>query len=171
MFSPSLCFVAFRTSPKPVAVFRLPDFPTSMSFQSTQSYYGTLIQRLDEEIFSLQSENPSLLARCSYWFLLLFISHLQTLQTQASYFTSRFFFLRGFINALCSRRLDALVDFQNLYRTDTSIFPAGLVTWLVESLREDERQLADKRTDLKRLLLKVSLGGSSLLLIQMAVSD
>ncbi|XP_029695039.1 DENN domain-containing protein 3-like isoform X1 [Takifugu rubripes] len=120
---------AFRSSPKPVAVFRLPDFPTSMSFQSTQTYYCTLIQRLDEEILSLRSENPSLLAR--------------------------FFFLRGFINALCSRRLDALVDFQNLYRTDTSIFPAGLVTWLVESLREDERQLVDKRTDLKRLLLKV----------------
>lgn len=142
-----------------------------MSFQSTQSYYRTLIQRLDEEIFSLRSENPSLLARCSYWLLLLFISHPKTLQNQASYFTSRFFFLRGFINALCSRRLDALVDFQNLYRTDTSIFPAGLVTRLVESLREDERQLVDKQTDLKRLLLKVSLGGSSWLLIQIAVGD
>lgn len=94
-----------------------------------------------------------------------------TSQTQASCCTSRFFFLRGFINALCSRRLDALVDFQNLYRTDTSIFPAGLVTWLVECLREDERQLADKRTDLKRLLLKVGLGGSSLLLIHIAVGD
>lgn len=67
VLSISLCFVAFRSSPKPVAVFRLPDFPTAMSFQSTQSYYCTLIQRLDEEIFSLRSENPSLLARCSYW--------------------------------------------------------------------------------------------------------
>lgn len=139
-----------------------------MSFQSTQSYYCSLIQRLDEEIVSLRSENPPLLARCSHWLLLLVISHPETLQTQASSSTSRFFFLRGFINALCSRRLDALVDFQNLYRTDTSIFPAGLVTWLVESLREDERQLVEKRPDLKRLLLKVGLGGSSWLPGQLA---
>lgn len=125
-------FVAFQKSPKPVAVFKLPDFPDSTSFLSTRNYYCSLIQLLDEEMFSVQSENPSLLAR--------------------------FFFLRGFSNVLCSRRLDALVDFQNLYRTDTSIFPAGLVTWLVESLREDERHLADRRPDLKRLLLKVSLG-------------
>lgn len=85
-------------------------------------------------------------------------SRLQTLQVQAPCFNSRFFFLRGFVNLLRSRRLDALIDFQNLHRMDTSVFPAGLVTWLVQSLRPEERQLADRRPELRRLLLKVSLG-------------
>lgn len=52
------------TSPKPVTVFTLPDFPSSMTLHSTQSYYCSLIHLLDEQIFSIQSENPSLLARC-----------------------------------------------------------------------------------------------------------
>lgn len=67
----------------------------------------------------------------------------------------RFHFLRGFINTLCSRRLDALCDFQNLYKTDTAIVPMRLVTWLVNSLHKDERHQADKRPELKRLILKV----------------
>lgn len=68
----------------------------------------------------------------------------------------RFYYLRGFTNALCSRRLDALSDFQNLYKTDTAIFPTQLLTWLVDSLHRDERQQADRRPELKRLILKVS---------------
>uniref|UniRef100_A0A7N6AAA9 UDENN domain-containing protein n=1 Tax=Anabas testudineus TaxID=64144 RepID=A0A7N6AAA9_ANATE len=67
----------------------------------------------------------------------------------------RFYYLRGFINTLCSRRLDALSDFQNLYKTDTLIFPTQLVTWLVDSLHQDERQQADRRPELQRLILRV----------------
>lgn len=59
-----LCFVAITIPPKPVSVFKLPDFPSSMSLRSTQSYYCSLIQLLDKEITCVQSENPSLLARC-----------------------------------------------------------------------------------------------------------
>uniref|UniRef100_A0A671U674 DENN domain containing 3 n=1 Tax=Sparus aurata TaxID=8175 RepID=A0A671U674_SPAAU len=66
----------------------------------------------------------------------------------------RFYFLRGFINTLCSRRLDALGDFQNLYKTDTAIFPTQMVTWLVDSLHRDERHQAERRPELKRLILK-----------------
>lgn len=73
-----------------------------------------------------------------------------------SLFLCRFYYLRGFINSLCPRRLDALTDFQTLYKTDTAIFPTQLVSWLVESLHEDERQQANRRPELKRLLLKVS---------------
>ncbi|XP_050932332.1 DENN domain-containing protein 3 isoform X2 [Lates calcarifer] len=120
---------ALRTPPKPVKVFKLPDFPASLSFHSVQSYYSELIQQLGKAIFSVQNENSTLLAR--------------------------FYYLRGLINTLCSRRLDALSDFQNLYKTDTAIFPAQLVTWLVESLHWDERQQADRRPELKRLILKV----------------
>ncbi|XP_070767855.1 DENN domain-containing protein 3-like [Enoplosus armatus] len=120
---------ALRAPPKPVKVFKLPDFPASLSFHSAQSYYNELIQQLGKSIFSVQNENPTLLAR--------------------------FYYLRGFINTLCLRRLDALGDFQNLYKTDTAIFPTQLVTWLVDSLHRDERQQADRRPELKRLILKV----------------
>uniref|UniRef100_A0A3B4TXD8 DENN domain containing 3 n=1 Tax=Seriola dumerili TaxID=41447 RepID=A0A3B4TXD8_SERDU len=123
-----LCPLALRTPPKPVKVFKLPDFPASLSFHSVQSYYSELIQQLGKAIFSVQNENSTLLAR--------------------------FYYLRGFINTLCSRRLDALSDFQNLYKTDTAIFPTQLLTWLVDSLHRDERQQADRRPELKRLILK-----------------
>uniref|UniRef100_A0A665WJ76 DENN domain-containing protein 3-like n=1 Tax=Echeneis naucrates TaxID=173247 RepID=A0A665WJ76_ECHNA len=117
-----------KTPPKPVKVFKLPDFPASLSFHSVQSYYSELIQQLSKAIFSIQNENSAMLAR--------------------------FYYLRGFINTLCSRRLEALSDFQNLYKTDTTIFPTHLATWLVDSLHQDERQQADKRPELKRLITK-----------------
>ncbi|XP_030014403.1 DENN domain-containing protein 3-like isoform X2 [Sphaeramia orbicularis] len=122
---------AVRTPAKPAKVFKLPDFPASLSFHSVQSYYSELIQQLGKAIFSVQHENSTLLAR--------------------------FYYLRGFINMLCSRRLDALSDFQNLYKTDTAIFPTQLVTWLVNSLHHDERHQADRRPELKRLILKVKI--------------
>uniref|UniRef100_A0A3P8VFK6 DENN domain containing 3 n=1 Tax=Cynoglossus semilaevis TaxID=244447 RepID=A0A3P8VFK6_CYNSE len=119
---------ALLTPPKHVKVFKLPDFPASLSFHSVQSYYSELIQHLGKAIFSVQNENSTMLAR--------------------------FYYLRGFINSLCLRRLDALSDFQNLYKTDTAIFPTHLVTWLVDSLQRDERHQADRRPELKRLILK-----------------
>uniref|UniRef100_A0A7N8XCV0 DENN domain-containing protein 3-like n=1 Tax=Mastacembelus armatus TaxID=205130 RepID=A0A7N8XCV0_9TELE len=104
-------------------------FPVSLSFHCVQSYYSELIQQLGKAIFSVQNENP--------------------------FYLARYYYLRGFINTLCSRRLDALSDFQNLNKTDTVIFPNQLVTWIVDSLHQDERQQADKRPELKRLILRV----------------
>uniref|UniRef100_A0A3Q0SBF3 DENN domain containing 3 n=1 Tax=Amphilophus citrinellus TaxID=61819 RepID=A0A3Q0SBF3_AMPCI len=120
-----------QTPPKPVKVFKLPDFPVSLSFHSVQGYYMELIQQLGKAIFSVQSENSAMLAR--------------------------YYYLRGLINTLCSWRLDALSDFQNLNKTDTAIFPTHLVTWLVDSLHKDERQQAERRPELKRLILKKPL--------------
>uniref|UniRef100_A0A669BJL7 DENN domain containing 3 n=1 Tax=Oreochromis niloticus TaxID=8128 RepID=A0A669BJL7_ORENI len=120
-----------NTTPKPIKVFKLPDFPASLSFHSVQSYYIELIQQLGKAIFYVQSENSAMLAR--------------------------YYYLRGLINTLCSRRLDALSDFQNLNKTDTAIFPTRLVTWLVDSLQRDERQQAERRPELKRLILKKPL--------------
>ncbi|KAF6739675.1 DENN domain-containing protein 3 [Oryzias melastigma] len=94
-------------------------------------YYGELLHQLGKAITSVQNEDSALLAR--------------------------FYYLRGFINMLCSRRLDALSDFQNLYKTDTAILPAQLVPWLVASLHRDEQQQAQKRPDLRRLLVKVKM--------------
>ncbi|XP_034553875.1 DENN domain-containing protein 3-like isoform X2 [Notolabrus celidotus] len=118
-----------RIPPKTVKVFKLPEFPVSLSFHAVQNYYSELIQQLGKAIFSAQKESPSLLAR--------------------------FYYLRGFVNALCLRRLDALSDFQNLYKTDMAIFPMQLVTWLTDSLHKDERHQVDRRPELKRLILKV----------------
>ncbi|XP_024122822.1 DENN domain-containing protein 3 [Oryzias melastigma] len=120
-----------KSAAKLVKVFGLPDFPASLSLHSVQSYYGELLHQLGKAITSVQNEDSALLAR--------------------------FYYLRGFINMLCSRRLDALSDFQNLYKTDTAILPAQLVPWLVASLHRDEQQQAQKRPDLRRLLVKVKM--------------
>uniref|UniRef100_A0A3Q2DZ75 DENN domain containing 3 n=1 Tax=Cyprinodon variegatus TaxID=28743 RepID=A0A3Q2DZ75_CYPVA len=126
---PSVLFPALKSPPNPITVFKLPDFPVSLSFISVHAYYSELIQLLGKAIFSVQNENSALLAR--------------------------FYYLRGFINTLCSRRLDALSDFQNLNKTDTTIFPTHLVSWLVDSLQQDEVQQAHRRPELKRLIFKV----------------
>lgn len=95
------------------------------------------------------------LSSCSYSTkCLVFLQRIEDLFHHFS--LCRFYYLRGFINTLYGRRLEALGDFQNLYRTDTAIFPTQLVTWLVDSLHRDERQQADRRPELKRLILKVN---------------
>ncbi|XP_068180590.1 DENN domain-containing protein 3-like [Antennarius striatus] len=120
---------ALRIIRKRLTVFKLPDFPASLSVHSVQSFHTELIQLLSKTIFSAQKENPTLLAR--------------------------YYYLRGFINTLRSRHLDALGDFQNLYKTDTALFPTPLVTWLVDSMNQDERRRVEKRPELKRLVFKV----------------
>ncbi|XP_056457584.1 DENN domain-containing protein 3-like isoform X1 [Gadus chalcogrammus] len=114
---------------KCMRVFKLPELPASLSLLSIQRFYNELILQLGKAIFCVPPENSALLARFCY--------------------------LRGLINTLCSRRLEALRDFQNLYKTDTSLFPTQLVAWLVDSLLLEERQLAERRPELKRLFLKV----------------
>lgn len=52
---------------------------------------------------------------------------------------SRYHYLRGLVNTVSNRRLDALEDFQSLYKTDSDIFPSQMVKSLVESLPEAER--------------------------------
>lgn len=47
--------------------------------------------------------------------------------------------MRGLVNTVSSKRLDALEDFQSLYKTDADIFPLQMVKWLVDSLPEAER--------------------------------
>lgn len=47
-------------------VFKLPDFPVSLSMHTIQSYYSELILQLGKSIFSIQNENPALLARLCY---------------------------------------------------------------------------------------------------------
>ncbi len=56
---------------------------------------------------------------------------------------------------LSSKRLDALSDFQNLYKTDMEIFPGELVKTLVDSLQNEEKVQAEKRSELKRLICQM----------------
>lgn len=51
----------------------------------------------------------------------------------------RYHYLRGLVNTVSNRRLDALEDFQSLYKTDSDIFPSQMVKSLVDSLPESER--------------------------------
>lgn len=67
IFSLPLCVLAPRNPPKPATLFKLPDFPAALSFHSVQSYYSELIGLLGKAIFSVQHENPALLARyCAF---------------------------------------------------------------------------------------------------------
>lgn len=51
----------------------------------------------------------------------------------------RYHYLRGLVNTVSNRRVDALEDFQSLYKTDSDIFPVQMVKSLVDSLTEAER--------------------------------
>lgn len=94
-----------------------------------QNYYGELINLLSKVITNVTPGDSSLLAR--------------------------YFYLRGLVNSVAGKQLDALADFQNLYRTDIEIFPADMVMSLVDSLQASERSLAERRPDLKRLISQV----------------
>ncbi|XP_072531434.1 DENN domain-containing protein 3 [Salminus brasiliensis] len=119
----------FKLPSKPFKTFKLPDFPPPLAFHYVQNYYMDLINHLSKVITSVSPEDSSLLAR--------------------------YYYLRGLVNSVAGKRLDALTDLQNLYRTDTDIFPVELVTALVDSLQTSERALADRRPDLKRLISRV----------------
>ncbi|XP_010882922.2 DENN domain-containing protein 3 [Esox lucius] len=120
---------ASTVPPKPVKMFQLPEFPPPTANDYALNYYEEVIQLLGMAIFHVPPDDSALLAR--------------------------HFYLRGFMNTLCSKRLDALSDFQSLYKTDIEIFPSGLVKTLVDSLEKDERSQADGRPELKRLISKV----------------
>ncbi|KAF3833965.1 hypothetical protein F7725_025169, partial [Dissostichus mawsoni] len=53
----------------------------------------------------------------------------------------------GFVNTVSNRRLDALEDFQSLYKTDSDIFPSQMVKSVVDSLPEAERLQRDQERE------------------------
>ena len=67
---------------------------------------------------------------------------------------SRYHYLRGLVNTVSNRRLDALEDFQSLYKTDSDIFPSQMVKSLVDSLPEAERlQVSTGQDEWRRCFL------------------
>nr|XP_061789339.1 DENN domain-containing protein 3-like [Nerophis lumbriciformis] len=126
-----MCEPVQSRSHKPINIFKLPEFPESVSFHAVQTYYAELIHLLSKAIDSVKNDDSTLLAR--------------------------YYYLRGFTNLLCSRRLNALGDFHTLYKTDTAIFPTQMVTWLVDSLIQEEQQQANRWPELKRLIHKFKM--------------
>lgn len=114
---------------RPIRTFNLPEFPPPLSYQYVQKYYIDLIGQLSRAISTATPDDSALLAR--------------------------YYYLRGLVNSVAGRRVDALGDFQSLYKTDMDIFPAELLNALVESLPAGERKLAEQRPDLKRLISRV----------------
>ncbi|XP_036411282.1 DENN domain-containing protein 3 isoform X1 [Megalops cyprinoides] len=119
---------ALKIPEKSLKTFKLPEFPPPLAYHYVQNYYSEVIGLLGKAMASLPPENSALLARYHY--------------------------LRGVVNTVAGKRLDALADFQNLYRTDIDIFPGELAQSLVESLLPDERAQAERRSELKRLVSK-----------------
>ncbi|KAM8766431.1 DENN domain-containing protein 3 [Acanthopagrus schlegelii] len=114
---------------KAVKVFRLPEFPPPLAYHYVQNYYSDMVSSLGKAINTTPPEESALLARYHY--------------------------LHGLVNTVSNRRLDALEDFQSLYKTDSDIFPSQMVKSLVDSLPEAERLQADRRPELKRLISRV----------------
>ncbi|XP_071396714.1 DENN domain-containing protein 3 [Centroberyx affinis] len=118
-----------KSPQKTVTVFRLPEFPPPLAYHYVQNYYADMVASLGKAINAAPPDDSALLARYHY--------------------------LRGLVNTVSNRRLDALEDFQSLYKTDSDIFPSQMVKSLVDSLPEAERVQADRRPELKRLISRV----------------
>ncbi|XP_036439756.1 DENN domain-containing protein 3 isoform X5 [Colossoma macropomum] len=114
---------------KQIKIFKLPEFPPPLVYQYVHHYYGEVTHQLGKAMASLPTGDSSLLAR--------------------------YYYLRGLVNTLNSKRLEALSDFQNLYKTDVELFPGELVRTLVDSLQKEERAQAERRSELRRLLCKL----------------
>ncbi|XP_060948450.1 DENN domain-containing protein 3 [Limanda limanda] len=121
--------IGLKLPQKAVKVFRLPEFPPPLAYHYVQNYYSDMVGSLGKAINATPPEESALLARYHY--------------------------LRGLVNTVSNKRLDALEDFQSLYKTDSEIFPSQMVKSLVDSLPEAERLQADRRPELKRLISRV----------------
>ncbi|KAM4550180.1 DENN domain-containing protein 3 [Fundulus diaphanus] len=114
---------------KPLKVFRLPEFPPPLAYHYVQNYYSDMVSSLGKAINATPPDESALLARYHY--------------------------LRGLVNTVSNRRLDALEDFYSLFKTDADIFPSQMVKSLVDSLPDGEWVQAERRPELKRLITQV----------------
>ncbi|XP_033011816.1 DENN domain-containing protein 3 [Lacerta agilis] len=120
---------AMRSTSKSVTTFKIPEIHFPLLSQCVFSYYLDFNTHLSRAINILSPDNSALLAR--------------------------YFYLRGLIGLMQGKLLNALSDFQNLYKTDIRIFPTDLVRKVVENLPPSERSQADQKPELKRLISQV----------------
>uniref|UniRef100_A0A3B3BZP5 DENN domain containing 3 n=1 Tax=Oryzias melastigma TaxID=30732 RepID=A0A3B3BZP5_ORYME len=121
--------VGLKSPPKVVRVFRLPEFPPPLSYHYVKNYYSDMAAALGKALNATPPDESALLARYHY--------------------------LRGLVNTVSNRHLDALEDFQSLYKTDAEIFPSQMVKSLVDSMPNVERIQAEKRPEIKGLISRV----------------
>ncbi|XP_053571371.1 DENN domain-containing protein 3 [Bombina bombina] len=114
---------------KSLCTFKLPEINFPLVNRCVQTYYVDFSNYLSKEINCLPPEKSALLARYLY--------------------------LRGLVNLTQGKLLNALSDFQNLYKTDIRIFPAELVRKVVLSLPASDRLQAERKQELKRLISQI----------------
>ncbi|KAI5281101.1 Denn Domain-Containing Protein 3 [Manis pentadactyla] len=110
--------------------FKIPEVHFPLVSQCVQAYYADCISLLSKAMSFLAPDNSVLLAR--------------------------YFYLRGFIHLMEGQLLEALLDFQSLYKTDIRIFPADLVRRTVGSLSAPQRAQAEQKPELRRLISEVT---------------
>ncbi|XP_043923198.1 DENN domain-containing protein 3-like [Protopterus annectens] len=118
-----------RLPSKSVYTFLLPEVHSALNYRSIQLYYAEFVSLLSKSVSSIPPENSGLLAR--------------------------YYYLRGLMYMMQGKRLEALFDFQHLYKTDVGIFPADLVKKVVDSMTSEERFNAERKPELKRLISQV----------------
>ncbi|XP_021039003.1 DENN domain-containing protein 3 isoform X1 [Mus caroli] len=118
-----------KVTPKSTSMFKIPDIHFPLESQCVQAYYTDFITLLSKTMALLGPGDSLLLAR--------------------------YFYLRGLLHLMQGQLLSALLDFQNLYKTDIGIFPADLVKRTVESMSASERAQAERTPELRRLITEV----------------
>lgn len=116
-------------TPKLTYTFKIPEIHFPLVTQCVQAYYTDLVTLLSKAMSLLGPGDSLLLAR--------------------------YFYLRGLIHLMQGQLLSALLDFQNLYKTDIGIFPADLVKRMVASMSASERAQAERTPELRRLITEV----------------
>ncbi|XP_045037482.2 DENN domain-containing protein 3 isoform X3 [Desmodus rotundus] len=116
-------------SPRPTYTFKIPEVHFPLVSQCVQAYYCDCVALLSKAMSCLAPDNSVLLAR--------------------------YFYLRGLVHLMQGQLLDALLDFQSLYKTDLQIFPADLVRRAVQSMAGPMRAQAESRPELRRLISEV----------------
>lgn len=109
--------------------FKIPEIHFPLVSECVQAYYADFVTLLSKAMDFLAPDNSLLLAR--------------------------YFYLRGLVHLMQGQLLRALLDFQNLYKTDIRIFPADLVKRTVESMSAPERAQAEQAPELMRLISEI----------------
>ncbi|XP_063672689.1 DENN domain-containing protein 3 isoform X10 [Pan troglodytes] len=118
-----------NVTPKSPYTFKIPEIHFPLESQCVQAYYTRFVSMLSEAMCILAPDNSLLLARYLY--------------------------LRGLVYLMQGQLLNALLDFQNLYKTDIRIFPTDLVKRTVESMSAPEWERAEQAPELMRLISEI----------------
>ncbi|KAM4865580.1 DENN domain-containing protein 3 [Thomomys bottae] len=121
--------LALNLAPKSTYTFKIPEIHFPLVRQCVQAYYADFAGQLSKAMGLLAPDSSLLLAR--------------------------YFYLRGIVHLMQGQLLGALLDFQNLYKTDLGIFPADLVKGTMAALSTAERAQAEQTPELKRLITEV----------------